>query len=119
MVRPDFHIIISTLQVVAKYVQGLYNGKEFFVMDFIVVFCWLQRFRMIGYGCQRFRASGCSRMAPVAKSLASVMRKKGMPWSGKARTGAVVKASMSRWNADSCGLFHKKGTPFLVNSKRG
>jgi hypothetical protein len=56
---------------------------------------------------------------PVAKLLASVMRQNGLLWSGKARTGAVVNESMSDRNANACGLCHKKGTPFLVSSKRG
>ena len=60
------------------------------------------------------RASGCSRIAPVVKSLASVINLKGLEWSGSARTGAVTKAWIKVWNDVSWGEAQMKGTSFLV-----
>ena len=69
--------------------------------------------------CHLSSASGCSRMAPIAKSLASVIRWNGQEWSGRAKTGAVVKAWMRAQKAVSAAPFQMNGVSFFVRSKRG
>jgi hypothetical protein len=85
MVQPDFNVIISSFQVVVKYLQGLYHGKEFFVMVFLVAFCWLQRLGVIGnwmptiQGIWLFQNSACSKIAGIcdeAKWFAVVWQSK-------------------------------------------
>ena len=70
-------------------------------------------------GCHLFSALGCSRMAPIAKSLASVMSRNGREWSGRAKTGAVVKARMRAQKAVSAIPSQMNRVSFFVRSKRG
>ena len=44
MIGPNFKVIVPSFQVMAKNFQGANNGEEFFIMNFIVVFSWLQCF---------------------------------------------------------------------------
>ena len=47
MVRPHFNSVFSTFEIVTEYFQGANDGKEFFIMDFIVSFRWLKGLGMI------------------------------------------------------------------------
>jgi hypothetical protein len=55
----------------AKYVQSMYYGKEFFVMNFIVTFCWLQGLGVVSnwmpmvQGIRLFQNSTCSKVTSV------------------------------------------------------
>jgi hypothetical protein len=44
MIRPDFKGFKMAFKIVTEGFKGADNGKEFFIVDIIVLFWWLQGF---------------------------------------------------------------------------
>jgi hypothetical protein len=52
MICPDFQGVVATLEVVAESFQGPEDCKELFVVDFVILFGGLERFRKVSNGVE-------------------------------------------------------------------
>jgi hypothetical protein len=50
MVQPDFEVVILSFQIMPKNVKSSDDSKEFFIVDLVVLFGWLQGVWMISNG---------------------------------------------------------------------
>jgi hypothetical protein len=50
MIRPDFKGFKMAFKIVTEGFKGADNGKEFFIVDIIVLFWWLQGFWVVHDG---------------------------------------------------------------------
>ena len=48
VVSPDLEGLWAAFQVMAKNFQGMDDSQEFLIVNFVVSFCWLKGFKMVG-----------------------------------------------------------------------
>ena len=66
MVRKYLCLVGTALEVVAEMLESMNDSQEFFVVDFVVTFGWLEGLGVKATGCDRPNTSSCSKIEPVA-----------------------------------------------------